>query len=205
MGRPSIGAIHALAISRLSVVERYLIKAQTLPPELYGFVAEIMMLRIFSVLEYTIRETTTRLACGVPYRDGVTPVHIIHYCSSIPNAIDNFKTYNRAKAKSQLQFTNVSQTNDSIKYIIDNSETFRVKLGRYGTQFEEMRKVRNHIAHRTSSTRQGFKDVIRQRYGANVRIKPSAFLVSTKRQPRPIIKEYLTIVKVIINDVTVSC
>lgn len=38
MGRPSIGAIHAQAISRLSVVERYLIKAQTLPPELYGFV-----------------------------------------------------------------------------------------------------------------------------------------------------------------------
>ena len=30
MGRPSIGAIHAQAISRLSVVERYLIKAQTL-------------------------------------------------------------------------------------------------------------------------------------------------------------------------------
>lgn len=205
MGRPSIGAIYTQAISRLSVVERYLIKAQTLPPDLYGFVAEIMMLRIFSVLEYVIRETATRLACGVSYRDGVAPVHIIHYCSSLSDAIGNFKSYNRLRAKSQLQFTNVSQTNDSIKNIIDNSEPFRVKLGRYGTQFEEMRKVRNHIAHRTSNTRQGFKDVIRQRYGANMRIKPSVFLVSTKRQARPIIKEYLTTVKVIINDVTVSC
>lgn len=204
MGRPSIGAIHAQAISRLSVVERYLIKAQNLPPDLYGFVAEIMMLRIFSVLEYVIRETATRLACGVPYRDGIAPVHIIHPCFSLSNAINNFKTYNRSKAKSRLQFTNVNQTNDSIKYIIDNSEPFRMKLGNYGVQFEEMRKIRNHIAHGTSSTRQGFKDVIRQKYGANMCIKPSVFLVSTKRQPSPIIKEYLTIVKVMIDDVTTS-
>lgn len=203
MGRPSIGAIYAQAISRLSVVERYLIKAQTLPSDLYGFVAEIMMLRIFSVLEYTIRETATRLACGVPYRNGVSPTHIIHLCSSLSDAINNFKSYKRSHTKQYLQFTNVSQTNDSIKNIIDSSEPFRIKLGQYGVQIEEMRKLRNHIAHRTSSTIQDFKNVIRQRYGANMRIKPSAFLISTKRQPRPIIIEYLTITKVIIRDITI--
>lgn len=116
MGRPSIGAIYAQAISRLSAVERYLIKAQTLPSDLYGFVAEMMMLRIFSVLEYTIRETETRLACGVPYRNGVSPTHIIHLCSSLSDAINNFKSYKRSHTKQYLQFTNVSQTNDSIKY-----------------------------------------------------------------------------------------
>lgn len=204
MGRPSIGAVHAQAISRLSIVERYLIKAQTLPPDLYGFVAEIMMLRIFSVLEYVIRETATRLACGVPYRDGITPINIIHHCTSLSNAINNFKTFNRKKAISNLQFTNVSHTNNSIKRIIGNSEPFRVKLGKYCIQFEEMRKIRNHIAHRTNNTRLDFKDVIRQRYGANLRITPSVFLVSTKRQTRPIIMEYLAIVRVIISDVTNS-
>lgn len=205
MGRPSIGSIHAQAISRLSVVDRYLTKAQTLPPDLYGFVAEIMMLRIFSILEYAIRETATRLACGVPYRDGVIPTHIIHRCSSLTDAINKFKSHSRGnKTKSYLEFTNVRNTNDSIKYIIDSSESFRIKLGRYGSQFEEMRKIRNHIAHRTSDTGKKFKDVIRQRYGAYIKIKPSVFLVSTKRQSRPIINEYLLTVKIIINDITLS-
>lgn len=204
MGRPSITSIHKKAMSKLSVVEKYLIKAQALPPDLYGFVAEIMMLRIFSVLEYAIRETATRLACCAPYRNGDSPIDIIYPCSSLSDAINKFKTYNRTKAKSYLQFTNVKQTNDSIKYIIGASEPFRMKLVRYGNQFEEMRKIRNHIAHRTSSTRQDFKDVIRQKYGANLRINPSAFLISTKRQPQPIIVEYLTDVRVIINDVTSS-
>lgn len=204
MGRPSIRTVHSLALSRLSVVDRYLAKAQVLPPDLYGFVAEIMMLRIFSILEYTIRETAMRLACGVPYRDGVAPTHILHRCSSLNDAINNFKSYNRPNPKLNLQFTNVSNTNDSIKYVIDNTETFCVSLRKYGTAFEEMRKVRNHIAHRTSSTGNGFKDVIRQKYGANLRLKPSIFLVSTKRQSRPIISEYLIIVRIIINEITHS-
>lgn len=204
MGRPSISIVHSLALSRLSVVDRYLTKAQVLPPDLYGFVAEIMMLRIFSILEYTVRETAMRLACGVSYRDGILPTHIIRHCSSLNDAINSFKSYNRIKPKYNLQFTNASHTNDSIRYVIDNSETFCVKLGTYGAKFEEMRKVRNHIAHRTSSTGNGFKDVIRQRYGANLRLKPSVFLVSTKRQPRPIINEYLLIVRIIINEITHS-
>lgn len=204
MARPSIGAVYAQAMSRLSVVDRYLTRARLLPPELYGFVAEIMMLRIFSILEYAIRETATRLACGVAYRDGVTPTHIIHECTSLTDAINNFKSYNRSKAKSYLQFTNVGQTNDSIEHIIGNSESFRLKLSSYGVQFEEMRKIRNHIAHRTSGTGNDFKGIICQRYGAYIRIKPSVFLVSTKRQPRPIINEYLLTVKTIIKEVTHS-
>ncbi len=204
MGRPSIGSIYSQAISRLSVVDRYLKKAQKLPPELYGFVAEIMMLRIFSIIEFSVRETAVRLACRVPYRDGVTPTCIIHSCSSLSDAIDKFKTHGRRKAKSFLQFTNVSQTNDSIKHIIDNAEPFRQKLNAYGIIFEEMRKVRNHIAHRTSSTGRDFKDVIRQRYGGYVRLKPSAFLISTKRQSKAIINEYLTTANIMINELTKS-
>lgn len=67
-----------------------------------------------------------------------------------------------------------------------------------------MRKVRNHIAHRTSSTSKDFKDVIRQRYGGYVRLKPSAFLISTKRQTNAIIYEYLTIANIMINELTKS-
>lgn len=205
MGRPSIVSIHRNALYRLSVVERFLIKAQHLPPDLYGFVAEVMMLRIFSIIEYTVRETATRLACGVPYRDGIFPSHIIHVCSSLSDAINKFKSHNRgSKPKYKLQFNNVRQTNESIKFIIDSNESFRIKLNAYGVKFEEMRKVRNHIAHTTSSTRNDFKDVIRQRYGGYVKLKPAVYLISTKRQSRSIINEYLITARIMANEITKS-
>lgn len=204
MGRPSIGAVYNQAISQLNVVSRYLSKSKLLPPDLQGFVAEIMMLRIFGILEYTVRETALRLACGVAYRNGVVPTNIICKCSSLNDAIQNFKTLNRAKPKGNLQFTNVSNTNDAIKFVIGTSEAFRLKLSIYGTQFEEMRKVRNHIAHRNSSTHLNYKDVIKQRYGAYLKLKPSIFLISTKRQALPIIEEYMKVVRIIVSDITTT-
>lgn len=204
MGRPSIGSVHRKALSRLSIVERFLNKAKNLPSDLYGFVAEVMLLRIFSIIEYTVRETATRLACGVLYRDGNPPSHILCTCASLSDAIDKFKSHNRTSPKRNLQFTNVTHTNDSIKYVIDSNEPFRQKLNAYGVKFEEMRKVRNHIAHRTSSTGTDFKNVIRQRYGGYIKLKPAVFLVSTKRHSPAIITEYLKVAKIMVEDITKS-
>ena len=205
MGHPSINSIYTQSISRLKVVEKYIIKAQLLPPDLYGFVAEIMLLRIFSTIEFAVRETAIRIACGVPYRDGVFPSHLIIQCANLSDAIDKFKTYNRGTTPvSKLQFTNVKNTNKSIKHIIDVNESFRQKLNAYGVVFEEMRKVRNHIAHRNSSTGKDFKAVIRQKYGGDLRLKPSVFLVSLKRQSKANIDIYLQTAKIMVNEITTS-
>ena len=201
MARPSILATYNKSIRELLIVERYLLTSKNLPPEMYGFVAEILMLRIFSILESCIREVSVRVACGVSYKNGVMPAPTIR-CSSIQDALNKFKSVGRSRPLLYLKFTNVNHTNDSIKYIINNSEPLRVKLAHYGVQFEEMRRVRNHIAHRYKNTFAEYKTVIMNRYGANLKLKPSVFLTSTKRQPRAIIDEYLITVKVIIDDIT---
>lgn len=201
MARPSILATYNKSMSELLIVERYLLNSKKLPPEMYGFVAEILMLRIFSILESCIREVSVRVACGVSYKNGVMPAPTIR-CASIQDALNKFKSVGRSRPLLYLKFTNVNHTNDSIKYIINNSEPLRVKLAHYGVQFEEMRRVRNHIAHRYKNTFAEYKTVIMSRYGANLKLKPSVFLTSTKRQPRAIIDEYLITVKVIIDDIT---
>lgn len=188
-------------MSDLTIVGRYLQKGKHLPPEMYGFVAEMLMLRIFSVLESCVREVSARVACGVSYKNGVTATPIMK-CTSIQDAINRFKTEGRSKPLCNLRFTNVSGTNSSIKNIIDSAEPFRVNLSKYGVQFEEMRIVRNHIAHRYKNTYLEYKNVITNRYGAYIKLKPSVFLTSTKRQPKAIIEEYLVTVKIIIDDIT---
>lgn len=201
MARPSILATYDKSMSDLAIVGRYLQKSKHLPPEMYGFVAEMLMLRIFSILENCVREVAARVACGVSYRNGVVSSPIVK-CTSIQDALNKFKSEGRRKPLSNLKFTNVNNTNNSIKFVLDNSEPIRVKLSRYGVQFEEMRKVRNHIAHRHKNTYVDYKNVIIGRYGAFLKLKPSVFLTSTKRQPRAIIDEYLIVVRVIINDIT---
>lgn len=168
---------------------------------MYGFVAEILMLRIFSILESSVREVSVRVACGVSYKNGVMTAPRIR-CASIQDALNKFKSVGRRTPLDHLKFTNVRNINESIKYIVDNSEPIRVKLAQYSAQFEEMRKVRNHIAHRYKNTYVEYKNVIMNRYGANLKLKPSVFLTSTKRQSRAIIDEYLITVKVIIDDIT---
>lgn len=204
MGKPSIGSVYNKASSRLLVVERFLTQAKALPPNLYGFVCELMLLRIFSTIEYTVRETALRLACGSPYKNGVKPSHILYNCKTIFDATEQFKKYGRSKQKTNLQFTNVHHTNDSIKFVIDSSEAFRIKLNVYSVIFEEMRKVRNHIAHRTSSTLKDYNQVLRSRYGGYIKLTPSAFLISTKRHSLSIIAEYLQTSKIMIDEITNS-
>lgn len=197
MSRPSINAAYSRAMNHINVINRYLIKSKSLPTDLQGFVAEILMLRLFSVLENCVKDVSVRIACGAAYRNGVPP-HPIILCTSISDAEVKF----RSGSKKSIQFSNVHHINESIKHVIDDTEPLRIKLSKYGNVFEEMRKVRNHIAHRTNSTLSKYKEVILSRYGANLRIKPGSFLVSTKRETRAVIDDYSQTIKIIIEDIT---
>lgn len=201
MAKPSIVAVYNKAFVDIRIIENYLQKSRSLPPNMQGFVAEVLMLRLFSILETAVRETALRVACGASYRNNY-PSNPIIICSSINNAIIQFKTCNRRRSLLHLKFTNVSQTNESVRYIISRTEPFYVNLNRYSLEFDEMRKVRNHIAHRYKNTYVEYKQLIISRYGAFINLKPGVFLISTKRQTRSIIDEYIIKTKVIISDIT---
>ena len=70
MPRLSINASYKSAIDNLNVINRYLIKSKGLQSDMQGFVAEILMLRLFGILETCMLEVSIRIACGVPYRNG---------------------------------------------------------------------------------------------------------------------------------------
>lgn len=202
MSRLSITASYNSAINQLNITGRYLAKSKSLSAEMQGFVAEMLMLRLFSILETCVRDVSIKVACGTPYKNGINSNPTIK-CKSINDAIEKFKNEGRGgKSIQNLHFTNVKQTNASIKYVINDSEPFRVKLSRFGPVYEEMRCVRNHIAHRTQSTYSAYKNIVKLRYGANLKINTSSFLISTKRGGLARIDEYIRTIRILINDVT---
>lgn len=201
MPRLSITASYNNAINQLNITGRYLAKSRCLSAEMQGFVAEILLLRLFSILETCIRDVAIKVACGTPYRNGINSTPTIR-CKSVNDAIEKFKNEGREKSIQNLRFANVSQTNESIKYVINEREPFRVTLSKYGSIYEEMRCVRNHIAHRTQSTSINYKKIVKQRYGANYIIKTSSFLISSKRDGRVRIDDYIRTIRILINEIT---
>lgn len=204
MPAPRIQTAYNKAIRDISIVENYRRKSLTLLPQFQGFVAEVLMLRLFSILEKAVLDISCRVACGSQYTNGISPTPVI-LANTLDDAINKFKNYNRTKSLNHLQFSNVSYTNEAIKNVIPVTEPFRQNLSHYGVEFEEMRNVRNQIAHRTSSTYTKYKTVILRRYGAALKLKPSVFLISTTREHRPVIDQYVTIVKLMLIDMVKGC
>lgn len=199
MPAPRIQTAYNNAIRDIGVLEKYRNKSKSLQPQFQGFVAEILLLRLFGILEKAVNDISCRVACCATYINGVMPSPTI-VARSLDDAMNLFKTFNRTRANSHLKFTNVGFTNDAIKEVIPSSEPFRQNLGHYSNEFDDMRRVRNHIAHRTSDTYAKYKQVLTRRYGSNLRIKTSVFLVSNNRERIPMIDQYFTIVKLMIND-----
>lgn len=204
MPAPRILTAYNKAIKDIGVVENYRNKSKTLQPQFQGFIAEIIMLRLFSILEKAVIDISCRVACGAQYVNGIVPSPTI-VARSLDDAINLFKTFNRTQALNYLKFTNVRSTNDAIKMVIPATEPFRYNLSSYSNQFEEMRKVRNQIAHRTSDTYNKYKSVIVCRYGSMLKIKTSVFLTSTSRERIPVLDQYITTVKLMINDMVKGC
>lgn len=203
MARPSIAAVYGTAMADLARINNFLQKSQSLPSAtMQGFVAEVLMLRLFSLLEECVCGTACRVACGAAYRNG-TMANPLRRCASLNDALNQFKTYNRGSRPLQhLKFTNVHHTNNGVKYVIPPNEPFLVHLNVYGVDFDEMRKLRNHIAHRNKSTYQDYKQIIMRRYGAYIKQSPGVYLVTTARSQRSKIEEYYIKTKVIIDNIT---
>lgn len=200
MPAPSLHVTYAKALRDIQILSNYRTASLTLEPKFQHFVAEVVLIRLFSIVESAIKESALKLSCRAQYRNGTTPSLVVN-CRSLVDAESKFINYNRTRPVN-LKWTKASFINNSIKEVIPSSESFRVQILHYSQYLNEMRKVRNHIAHRTSSTYNDYKSVIQTNFGAQLRIQPGAFLTSTKRITTPKIDAYISTSRIMINDIT---
>lgn len=200
MPLPSIAVTYNNTIRDIVILENYRRDSLNLEPKFQHFIAEIILLRLFSILENTLMETAQKIACQAPYRNGTVPTLML-ICRSSIDANYQFANYNRTKPQN-TKWTMARFVNDTIKKVIPPTEPYRVNINNHALTINELRVVRNHIAHRTSSTLNEYKGIINTVFGAKLNIQPGAYLTSTKRLTSPKIDFYIRAVRIIVHDIT---
>lgn len=163
------------------------------------FIAEMIMLRLFSIFEDSVAEIACKLASGAVYVNGCSPV-LAAQSRSIAGARALFLSHGRADPVQNLKWTKSRYIRESVQHVISTADPFISSAQRNGNVINEMRKVRNALAHNTTSAKTDFRDVVRLTYGANVNITPGAFLSSTRRTPVCNLDRYLLSTKALLVD-----
>ncbi len=161
----------------------------SLQPRFAKLVAEILLLRLFNSLEETIMSVTTKIGCGALYVDGSQP-RLAVQSRSRQGAIDNMMKYGRKKPR-YLRWSQVKEIRKNVRYIIDPNEYFLNELDRHILFIEEIRWIRNRIAHNNTTARANYRRAILRYYGGYVNsVTPGTLLLSPRQNP-VLIEQYL--------------
>lgn len=168
------------------------------PPQYQSSIGELIFLRLFSMLEIELEDVTTKIVCGARYLDGTAPV-LLHQSRSVALARDAMRKHGRSKAL-ELKWTIGTDIRANVKFVIDPSDPYFVAVTTHEARIDEMRRIRNHIAHSNSDTLRKYKPVVVAHYGAYVpRITPAVLLQSGRFRPT-LLKQYLAAARIIIKE-----
>lgn len=198
----SVTTSYNRSINDLTILTNYINDISSLEAKYQYMIGEVVMLRLFAIFETAASEIALKLACGATYRNGNNPV--VHSpCRSINDAYTKMLSLNRGGRPFRfLKWTKANYIKDGIEHVLDTTDKFYTNIQNHSNIINEMRVVRNHIAHRNKSTAQSFNVELRKIYGANPRLTMGAFLVSTTRHTPSNIQRYAQIMPIILNDIS---
>ena len=199
MPSPRVDVTVRITTSEIERLESFRTDSQSLSPVYQYLIAELIMLRLFAIVESAIEDLACKLVAGAPYVNGMHPVRLFP-AKSIDGAKSAMLTYGRPKMKSYLRWTSVKDIRDSTSQVLKSTDPFITYSQVYGSTLSEMRKVRNFLAHRGQKARKGYREVVRMVYGANSRVGIGAFLTSRQRRPLAKVDEYLATAKIMVSD-----
>lgn len=201
MPRVSISTSLNSSINDIQILSNYNINSKTLDARYQYMISEVIMLRLFSILDATISEVAIKLACGATYRNGTNPL-ILEQCRSTLDAYSKMLAFNRRRPLRYLQWTKATFVRDSIEHVLDITDHYYRNIQNHSLLINEMRIVRNQIAHNSSSTKAEYTTLLRSRYGGNPKLTMGAYLTSTNRNPICNIDRYIASTRIILNDIT---
>jgi hypothetical protein len=173
----------------------------SLPADHQKLVGELILLRQFGHLELRLRSIVLKVLCGTTYCDGTMPL-LRHRSSNAANAETNVRSYGRTKPLSRVIWTTANDIRGNLQHLLAPADPFYTTLAAHEGLFDEMRRVRHHIAHYNADTRRKYRPVVAKYYGAYVRaVTPGTLLISRRHSP-PLVETYLVAVQVMVKDLT---
>ena len=180
-------------------LETFRTNSQSLAPMHQYLIAELIVLRLFSIVESAIEDIACKLVAGAPYVNGTSAARLFP-AKSMDGARSAMLTFGRQTTRNYLRWTSARDIRESTSQVLNSTDPFIAYAQAHGNILNEMRKVRNFLAHRSPQARQGYREVVRVVYGANSRVGIEAFLTSRQRRSVAKVDEYLTRAKVMISD-----
>ncbi|KQM55655.1 hypothetical protein ASE80_00965 [Pseudomonas sp. Leaf15] len=200
MALPSLRITIQNSAQQIDKLHAHQIDCEKLEAKYQHFIGEMIMLRLFSIFEDTVAELAYKVAAGGLYLDG-SSANLIKRAGRTQDARYLFLTYNRPKAKDNLKWTKAKFIRESINNIIPNNESFIINTQAHGQIIDEMRKVRNALAHNSPSAKSEFKDVLRVIYGFNKNISPGVFLISKRHHNICNLTRYISSTKIVLQTI----
>jgi hypothetical protein len=199
MPQPKLSISIRNSSSAIDKLHQYKRESEALQSKFQHFIAEIIMLRLFSIFEETVAEIAYKLAAGANYTNGNPPA-LHQQAGSISGARSLFLSYGRRSPVQSLKWTKARYIRESVQHVISSTDPLILNAQYHGNTIDEMRKVRNVLAHNTSSAKSDYRNVVISTYGARVNITPGAFLSTTRRATTANIDRYLIFTKIVLND-----
>lgn len=161
-------------------------------------IAEIALLRMFYLLEMTFRAIACKVLCGGVYLDGSSAL-VLRRCATSAKAVSEMQRYSRERPR-DLRWTKTSDIKENLRHLIDPSDHLIRVFDQHGSFIDEVRRVRNRIAHNNPKARADFRVVVRRHYGAELNsVTPGALLLSTRRAP-PLMEQYLLKSRILVKE-----
>ena len=199
MPRPSLNVTVRETQRNVARLAAYRSGAGGLDPTFQYLVSELLLLRLVAILEASIDDLACKLVSGAAYMNGIQPSRI-QSAKSIAEAEAIMLTSRRGGRSRYLSWTKASVIRDNVYRVMSPRDPFVFHAGAHGNVLNEMRVVRNYVAHNSSDARKEFQQIVRYVYGANASISVGAFLTSRTRRGVAKIDEYIRVVPAIVTD-----
>ena len=171
----------------------------SLPPHYQKVVAEIISIRLFDLLQNTIKSITLKILCGALYLDGSAP-SVLQLARNRSQAINNMSCYSRPQAMNNLRWSKVAYIKENIRYVLAPTDHLVRILDAHGSLVSEVRSVRNRVAHNNKKSRENYRIVVRRHYGDFLNaITPGTLLLSPRKQPT-LLDQYLMKSRILIKE-----
>lgn len=200
MARPSFHVEWRDFQAKTFHLQDLLVTIQEIPPGKQKLMAEIIMIRLFLLLENTFSSIAPKLLCGANYLDGTVPVRNVAP-RSIAAARKEMEVFQRKRPMRYLKWTRSKYIRGNLKHTLISTDPFFSSIDKHSSILSDMCFVRNEIAHGNRGTRINFLKVVRKHYGGAWRgATPGLLLLRDSSTVRCLLEKYLIASRVIVRD-----
>jgi hypothetical protein len=182
-------------LDQINTLSGLLSQTTAFQPFYRKIIAELITVRLAVALENCLSGSFYRLASGTSFESGRAPT--LHTrAGSIASA------QSLLLSGGGFNWLNGSDLCTALQLPFDPSDPCLNNIRKHSTTLAEIRKIRNHIAHRNRTSGLAFRQVVRRVYGKELNgVTPGTLLLTSRHARRSLCEALLVGSRVMVRDI----